>query len=179
MNLHKTLRFLLILTFGVTFMSCHTSRRYQLETIARNNTIINIQSFATAHPFIEEIEEIVPPADLAASAEHIDNITPSLKIIDAEIIRYSEVTRQEKREMQKEVKAKLRSMPPGKINTAKPDNDILYAILSVVLPPLAVYLYENRTLTTNFWVDLVLTLFFWVPGIVFALLVVFDVVSID
>ena len=47
------------------------------------------------------------------------------------------------------------------------DDEVLLVILAILLPPLAVYLLEG--LTTNFWIDLILTLFFWLPGIIFAL----------
>lgn len=45
---------------------------------------------------------------------------------------------------------------------------ILLVILSFILPPLAVYLvYE--AIGTPFWVNLVLTILFWIPGIIHAL----------
>ena len=52
-------------------------------------------------------------------------------------------------------------------------NDVLMAILCVILPPLAVYLHEGKVINTKFWISLVLTLLFWLPGIIYALLVVF------
>jgi len=56
-------------------------------------------------------------------------------------------------------------------------NEIVLAILAIFIPPLAVYLHEDA-ITANFWVDLVLTLFFWLPGIIFAFLVIFAGVSL-
>jgi len=56
-------------------------------------------------------------------------------------------------------------------------NDVVLVILSIFIPPLAVYLYED-SITNNFWLDLILTLFFWVPGIIFALLVIFGGLSL-
>jgi len=45
---------------------------------------------------------------------------------------------------------------------------LLLVILSFILPPLAVYLkYEE--ISTPFWVNVVLTLLFWVPGVIHAL----------
>ena len=52
-------------------------------------------------------------------------------------------------------------------------NDILMAILCIILPPLAVYLHEGKVINTKFWISLVLSLLFWLPGIIYALLVVF------
>ncbi|MFA6922933.1 MAG: YqaE/Pmp3 family membrane protein [Bacteroidales bacterium] len=49
---------------------------------------------------------------------------------------------------------------------------VLLVILAIIIPPLAVYLV--RGIGTPFWIDLVLTLLFWLPGIIYALFVVFD-----
>ncbi len=46
---------------------------------------------------------------------------------------------------------------------------VLIVILCFLLPPLAVYLSEG--LTTNFWIDVILTILFFLPGIIFALIV--------
>ena len=48
---------------------------------------------------------------------------------------------------------------------------ILLAILAILLPPLAVYLHENAT-NSKFWLSLILTLLFWIPGVIYALFVV-------
>ena len=62
------------------------------------------------------------------------------------------------------------------VNSRQVD-DVVLIILGIFIPPLAVYLYEG-TVTANFWVDLLLTLLFWIPGIVFAMLVMFAGVSL-
>lgn len=55
----------------------------------------------------------------------------------------------------------------------EPDtNTLLMAILCVLLPPLAVYLHEDG-FTGKFWLSLLLTLLFWLPGVIYALLVIF------
>ena len=51
---------------------------------------------------------------------------------------------------------------------------VLLVILAILLPPLAVFL--ARGIGTEFWISLVLTILFWFPGMIYALLVVFDVV---
>jgi uncharacterized membrane protein YqaE (UPF0057 family) len=61
-------------------------------------------------------------------------------------------------------------------NSARVD-DIVLAILAIFIPPLAVYLFDDA-ITANFWVDLLLTFLFWLPGIIFALLVIFAGVSV-
>lgn len=50
-------------------------------------------------------------------------------------------------------------------------NAILLIILCIFLPPVAVFLSDG--LSTNFWIDLILTLLFWIPGVIFAFIVCF------
>ncbi|MEO5644643.1 MAG: YqaE/Pmp3 family membrane protein [Bacteroidia bacterium] len=46
---------------------------------------------------------------------------------------------------------------------------VLIIVLCFLLPPLAVFFSEG--ITTNFWIDVILTLLFFLPGIIFALIV--------
>ncbi|MBT9485875.1 MAG: hypothetical protein B7Y37_10760 [Sphingobacteriia bacterium 28-36-52] len=56
--------------------------------------------------------------------------------------------------------------------SATPSTDkVLLAILAILLPPLAVYLHEGTTNGT-FWISVLLTLLFWIPGVIFALITV-------
>ena len=48
-------------------------------------------------------------------------------------------------------------------------------ILAIILPPLAVYLYERGT-KDHFWLSVLLTILFFFPGIVFAFMVIFGAV---
>jgi uncharacterized membrane protein YqaE (UPF0057 family) len=57
-------------------------------------------------------------------------------------------------------------------NRSMDDHQLLILVLCFLLPPLAVYLKDND-LGLNFWIDLILTLIFWVPGIIFAIIVCF------
>lgn len=57
------------------------------------------------------------------------------------------------------------------------DKEILLIILCIFIPFLAVYIFEDK-ISTNFWVDLLLCLLFWLPGIIFAFLVCFAGVSL-
>lgn len=60
-------------------------------------------------------------------------------------------------------------------NKAASDVDlVLLVILAILLPPLAVFL--KRGLDTMFWISLLLTLLFWFPGVIFALLIVLDAI---
>nr|WP_089317878.1 YqaE/Pmp3 family membrane protein [Pontibacter ummariensis] len=51
---------------------------------------------------------------------------------------------------------------------------IVEIILAVLLPPLAVFLHEG--IGSSFWISVILTLLFYIPGIIYALLVVTDTI---
>jgi|ERR1035437_8046918 uncharacterized membrane protein YqaE (UPF0057 family) len=47
----------------------------------------------------------------------------------------------------------------------------LYVILAIFLPPVCVGLWEGG-FTFDFWIDLILTFCFWIPGVIYALIVI-------
>lgn len=71
-------------------------------------------------------------------------------------------------EAKKAVKAFKAQKAAGEIAST---HTILLVILAILLPPLAVYLHEG-SLNGKFWLSLLLTLLFWLPGVIYALLVV-------
>jgi uncharacterized membrane protein YqaE (UPF0057 family) len=50
-------------------------------------------------------------------------------------------------------------------------NTLLLVILAILLPPLAVALHEGG-INGKFWLSLLLTLCFWIPGVIYALIVI-------
>lgn len=54
--------------------------------------------------------------------------------------------------------------------TSAPTNKLLLAILAVLLPPLAVAMKTG--LDKTFIINLILTIFMWIPGVIHALIVV-------
>ncbi len=48
------------------------------------------------------------------------------------------------------------------------DNKIVQSIVAFFIPPLGVIL-KQRTLGMDFWINLILTLLFWLPGFLHAL----------
>lgn len=60
-----------------------------------------------------------------------------------------------------------------KNNNADNTSDVallLLVILAIILPPVAVFLVKG--LKIQFWLSLILTLLFWLPGVIYALLIV-------
>lgn len=101
--------------------------------------------------------------------------TPVLNdvIVEDALREFKSLTRTERKARMKEVKKMLREYKAtknagGDVST----NQLLLGILCVILPPLAVGLHQGE-INGKFWLSLLLTLLFWLPGIIYALIVVF------
>ncbi len=61
------------------------------------------------------------------------------------------------------------------------DVDLIILIILCLFPfinLIAIYLKDSKSITLNFWITLILDILFFLPGIIFALLVVLDVVNL-
>ncbi|RAU83482.1 YqaE/Pmp3 family membrane protein [Pontibacter arcticus] len=76
------------------------------------------------------------------------------------------MTKFEKKAMKKEMKEALRQSGSA--------TNVVEIILAILLPPLAVFLHDG--IGTSFWINIILTLLFFLPGIIHALLVVTDTI---
>ncbi|MBC5991673.1 YqaE/Pmp3 family membrane protein [Pontibacter sp. SD6] len=76
------------------------------------------------------------------------------------------MTKAEKKELKKDLKEALKQDRGGSRTS------IVEIILAILLPPLAVFLHDG--IGTSFWINIILTLLFFLPGVIHALLVVTD-----
>ncbi len=105
-----------------------------------------------------------------------------------------ELSRREQKQIIKELRAKLKNMdsqekaalkqqmadklqaykasPPPPGSGASNVDPVLLVIVTILLPPLGVYLYEGE-INNRFWISLLLTLLFYLPGLIYSLLVIF------
>jgi uncharacterized membrane protein YqaE (UPF0057 family) len=95
-------------------------------------------------------------------------IVPNNNTLDETRLTHS--SKKERKEHLKSLKGKLKDF---KKNRSAEDQKVLLAILAILLPPLAVYLHQGD-INTKFWISILLTLCFWIPGVIYALLVVLD-----
>lgn len=86
---------------------------------------------------------------------------------------FKSLTRVERRMRIAEAKKALKEYKAAKkAGTSEPStNTLLLVILAILLPPLAVYLHEG-VINGKFWLDLLLTLLFFLPGVIYALIVI-------
>jgi len=87
------------------------------------------------------------------------------------------------------VTRKVSENPPFFLKKEKSENskssgsdvDLIILIILCFFPfinLIAMYLHDGKNITMNFWIDLILDCLFFFPGIVFALLVVLDVINL-
>ena len=105
--------------------------------------------------------EIVPPST-----------EPDPAKVKAALDEFNSLSKKDRKERLKEAKKEWKSFKKDKRSGQAPsDNTILLCILAILLPPLAVYLHQGE-INTKFWISLLLTLLFWLPGVIYALIVV-------
>ena len=98
---------------------------------------------------------------------------PSPTEIKSAVDAFHSLSKKEKKSRIRDVKKEIKAFKLAKKAGKEPStNTLLLAILCVLLPPLAVYLYEGE-ITSHFWISLLLTLLFWLPGIIYALILIF------
>lgn len=97
---------------------------------------------------------------------------PDPATVKTAMASFNALSKREKRARVKEVKHYLKEAKAAKrAGHAPSDNTVLLVILALLLPPLAVYLHEGE-INSKFWISLVLTLLFVLPGVIYALVVV-------
>lgn len=84
---------------------------------------------------------------------------------------FKSLSRVERKARVKEAKKYLKEYKANAANATGSNDKVLLAILAILLPPLAVYLHQGTTNDT-FWISVLLTLLFWLPGVIFALITV-------
>lgn len=110
------------------------------------------------------------PSDNTAKTE------PARATATTAVEEFRKLSRHERKSRIKEVKKLLKEHKADKrAGRAAETDQVLLAILAILLPPLAVYLKEEEV-NSRFWISVILTLLFWIPGVIFALLVVFDAI---
>jgi uncharacterized membrane protein YqaE (UPF0057 family) len=99
-------------------------------------------------------------------------VLPDDVVVTDALREFKSLSRVDRKMRMHEVKKTIKEYKAAKkagddVNT----NTLLLAILAILLPPLAVGLHEHA-LNGKFWLSVLLTLLFWLPGVIYALFVV-------
>lgn len=125
-------------------------------------SMLQVNAYASNLPVSTDPVEIkIPVGPVSVNT----GITEAMK-------EYKNLSRSEKKLRIKEAKKALKEFKKEKNEGNAPStNTLLLVILAILLPPLAVYLHEGE-INNKFWIALVLTLLGFLPGIIYALVVV-------
>ena len=109
----------------------------------------------------------VTAVDTTGNTETVDALT-----LRNAMHEFSSLSRQERKSRIKDAKAYLKEYKAQKAVKGDSDtNTLLMVLLAILLPPVAVYIHENA-FNGKFWLSILLTLLFWIPGVIYALIVV-------
>lgn len=110
-------------------------------------------------------------------------ITPNSKILPSNndpdpakvktaVEQFKNLSHHEKKMKLKEVNKKVRDYKKAKrAGRDEGTSTLLLIIIAILLPPLAVALHQGG-INSKFWIDLLLTLLFYLPGLIYALVVI-------
>jgi uncharacterized membrane protein YqaE (UPF0057 family) len=92
--------------------------------------------------------------------------------IKAAVNEFNSLSKAEKKNRISKVKSTIQQYKSNLKNGGNiDDNKLLAIIFAILIPPVGVVLHENQV-TTKFWISLLLTFLFWLPGMVYSVLVV-------
>jgi uncharacterized membrane protein YqaE (UPF0057 family) len=97
---------------------------------------------------------------------------PSRAEVTQAIAAFKAMSGKEKRNKFREVKKEIRQYRASAA-AEKPANlsKTLLIIIAILLPPLAIYLFEGE-IRKCFWISILLTLLFWLPGVIYAIVII-------
>lgn len=115
----------------------------------------------------------VPASSMAAVVVPVTvSGEPDPATVKSAVDEFNSLSRKERKARIKEVKKEMKAYKAAKKAGKEADTDtLLLVILAILLPPLAVYLYEGE-INNRFWISLILTLLGWLPGIIYALVLI-------
>jgi uncharacterized membrane protein YqaE (UPF0057 family) len=109
---------------------------------------------------------VVPASTTSTPSE------PDPTAMKAALGEFKSLSKKERKSRIKDAKKEIKAYKAAKKAGAEPStNTLLLVILAILLPPLAVYLHQGE-INTKFWISLLLTLLFWLPGVIYALIVI-------
>ena len=107
---------------------------------------------------------------LPTSAPVSATTEPDPAAVKAAVAEFKNLSKKERKSRIKSAKAELKKAKSN-MNAEPVTNTLLLVIIAILLPPLAVYLHQGE-INSKFWISLLLTLLFYIPGLIYALVVI-------
>lgn len=110
-------------------------------------------------------------APIHESTHRLSNEPSQAEVLDA-IRSWKLLSGKEKREKMRTVRHAMRAyIAPATSAHPRAIKEPLLIIIAILLPPLAIYLLEGE-IRKCFWISIVLTLLFWIPGVLYAIVII-------
>ncbi|WP_225307104.1 YqaE/Pmp3 family membrane protein [Adhaeribacter soli] len=191
---NKNLLYLLFFTLtGQLFFACNSAQHYQFAGSSQAYHSEKVR--AIANP--AEIKEISAENKLAEAQAQPENLTadaglaapmaakPTVDLQEPVVKKTASavaaetknltITKAQKKELKSALKQLKKQSVQNPQDVAKPTVNIVELIFAIILPPVGVLLHEDG-LNSRFWISLLLTLLFFIPGMIYAILVVTDTI---
>lgn len=185
----KKVYFLSALALTLVFASCTMEKRHhrngfyiswnhkapkseEKTTINANEEKAVLAAIAEAESGESAVASTTNTADVTTAA----TVNPTQALSPAQSVAPAAITCTPAQETVTANETKITQTNPAqhnseKQNSAQPD-EVLLIILAILLPPLAMYLYEGSTWTSRCTLNLILTLLCGLPGVIHALIVI-------
>ena len=129
---------------------------YLSVVLALSLTFISASSFAVSFPMSSTLPAKGDPETTAKAA----------------LEDFKNLSHKEKRARFKEAKKAVKELKAESRAKKEPIGSTgLQVIVAILLPPLGIYLHEGE-INSKFWIGLLLTLLFYLPGLIYALVVI-------
>lgn len=109
---------------------------------------------------------------LPSSGKAVLPTDPDPAKVKAALEEFKGLSKKDRKSRIRDAKKEIKAFKGARKAGAEPStNTLLLVILAILLPPLAVYLHEGE-INNRFWISLILTLLFWLPGVIYALIII-------
>lgn len=131
-----------------------------------------VMAFAPAANAAYVIKKTAPEKEPAKTeANQATYITPITEDANRTALdEFKNLPREERMERVREAREVFKEYKKGGFSEGT-TSTVLLVILAILLPPLAVGLHEGK-LNSKFWISLLLWLLFYIPGLIYALIVI-------
>lgn len=140
--------------------------------IEANRTIEKPEVFFDRSFLASNKEVLTEENTIVKTLESVVNESASSEEVVENVVLSREEEKAFKREFKKEARKAYRDYKSNSPAAAPAESVVLYVILAIFIPPLAVGLLYG--IGAEFWISVILTIIFWIPGIIYALIKVFQ-----
>jgi uncharacterized membrane protein YqaE (UPF0057 family) len=155
----------------IVLLNLLTIKQLNLPFMKKNLLLFAFLLFISGQAMSAFVTDSKSKPETSVNPNEVNNV-PAASNVKAAMEQFKSLSKSDKKNKIKEVKKQLRDLKAQKQDNSAPStNTALLVILAILLPPLAVYLHQGE-INNKFWISLLLTLLFFLPGVIYALLVV-------